>query len=218
MDAGVLQLRVMPHDADGQQPSLLKPGETISPTLKRDGNVARTGPISLIIPTFYNASLKQRSLHNLLQGITRSQAIRELILVLSGGGEPEVADVEIVAADLPVRFVTCPPNERAKTRNLGTEAAANDYLMFLDDDMLLTDWRMVDVIMSEMLHQDADCALFPRRQYLRFPRLFDQAEVAQVVDAWRDCSPSIPQETIYDPVAHGCSFKTMAFCFPGCLR
>ena len=90
MDAGVLQLHVFPHDPSHQPKRLLGEGERIEPTLTSGGSRRRSAPISLIVPTFFNDSLKKRSLAHLLAGIERSRAIEEIVLVLAGDAGSEI--------------------------------------------------------------------------------------------------------------------------------
>jgi hypothetical protein len=218
MDAGVLPLHVFPHQAGAS----LRPADVSGPLAAAwspEETVERRGQISLIIPTFFNAPLKQRALERVLAGMHRSQVVQEVVLPVAGdpGQHIEVPRLQELLGDLPLRVASSPPNQRALTRNVGAAAARHDYLMFLDDDMLLRDWRLVDVILSRMLEGDFECALFPRRQYARFPQLFDAAALDRTIEQWRAGTVFADDAQVYDPWTHGCQFKMVAFCFPGCF-
>ena len=217
MDAGVLSLRIFPHEADPYRPMVLAPGERIVPSLTADGPVVRPAAVSLIIPTFRNRSLKSRSLRYLLDGIERSAAVAEVVLVEADGGGDAESSVPIRPGGKPLARVACPPNRRGQARNIGAAAAACDLLLFLDDDMLPRDWRAVDVIAARLQERGDDCALFPRRQYARFPLLYDATALEAVVARWRagELDPDDPR--VLDPVVRGAPYKTMTFCFPGCF-
>jgi predicted nucleotidyltransferase len=216
MDAGVLQLHVFAHQAAQQPRPLLADNERIVPTLVAGGPVERTGPISLIVPTFFNEGLKRGSLQHLLAGIENSQAVQEVVLVAGTTGQAVDALTPLLGGKRLV-MAECEPNQRARTRNLGAAAATHDHLLFLDDDMLLRGWSSIDVVLSCMLRDGYDCALFPRRHYLRFPLLFDAPRLRPTIAAWRSRQEGFDHSIIYDPLHHGCAFKMVAFCFPGCF-
>lgn len=216
MDAGVLQLHVFEHDA-AYQPMKLKQGDSIEPTLLVEHEITHTAAVSFIVPSFYNRSLKCGSLEHLLSGITHARCIREVVLVAADGDVESLEQLRRCVGEIPLKVVECAPERRALSRNVGAEAASHNVLMYLDDDMLLSDWRIIDVILSELLSAEYDCALFPRRTYLRFPLLYENGKFEDALARWKTDVNALPSEELLDPVKHGSVFKTMAFCFPGCF-
>ncbi len=187
-----------------------------TPIIQAAGPVAQIEPVSLIIPTFFNAELKRRSLRHLLTGLHQCQSVREIVLVSSDGERQDFTDLQALAGDRPIRVVEADPHNRGKSRNVGAAAATSPNLLFLDDDMLLRNWRGVDVILSRLLATGQDGALFPRRHYAKFPLLFDPFTLQQVIDLWRqDGATGSP--FLYDPLAEGARDLPMLFCFPGCF-
>lgn len=218
MDAGVLQLQVFEHQAKYQVQPVLADGEVLKPWLKADRNTnsSASEPISLVIPTFFNSSLKHASLGLLLDGIDECQAISEIVLVATDGVPSEIPEQLDAITNKPIRIAECPQNRRAQARNVGFEQATHDLVLFMDDDMLVHHWGDVDAIVAELLDGDFDAAMFPRRCYAKFPQLYNREQLDEVVCAWREHRPLSEQE-VYDPVQHGAAYKTMAFCFPGCF-
>ena len=47
---------------------------------------------------------------------------------------------------IPINFVSSVPNNRAKSRNDAAAQAKGNYLLFLDDDVIFKNWKMVDVV------------------------------------------------------------------------
>jgi glycosyltransferase involved in cell wall biosynthesis len=215
MDAGVLQLHVFEHDP-AYEPMRLETGETIDPKLTRASPCERSVPVSLIVPTFYNGTLKAASLTHLLAGIGDCRSIDEVVLVAADG---DTQSLQKYTENTPVSVVVtaCEPNRRAQARNVGVRAAKNDMLVFLDDDMLVQDWRLVDVILSELIAGSFDTALFPRRNYAKFPLLYEASKLGELIVSWRTGASDFPESDFLDPVRDGSPFKTMAFCFPGCF-
>ncbi len=220
MDAGVLQLHVFPHEPAPHRPKLLAPGEVLSPTLTPDSPSDPSEPVSLIIPTFFNRSLKNGSLQYLLEGLAESKTVRQVVLVVPENSCEQEEQPVAVPAHVELTQVVCPPNRRALARNRGAAAAVHSLLLFLDDDMVPESWKTVDAIVSRLLTDAYDCALFPRRQYARYPLLHDREALERTIREWRSAATQrleIPESRVFDPVRHGCAFKTMAFCFPGCF-
>ncbi len=82
--------------------------------------------------------------------------------------------------------------------------------------MLVKDWRMADVILSHVLVGKYDAAMFPRRNYVRFPVLFDPPALDDLLRRWRaDCIGDDPCH--HDPYVEGSKFRSLVFCFPGCF-
>src|ERR1043165_42926 len=80
-----------------------------APRIHSEGPVDALEPASLIIPTFFNAELKQRSLRYLLAGLDRCQSIREVILVSSDGEPQDFSDLRALASGRPMRGVESDP-------------------------------------------------------------------------------------------------------------
>jgi glycosyltransferase involved in cell wall biosynthesis len=187
------------------------------PLLHSAGTVSTIEPVSLIIPTFFNAELKRRSLRYLLAGLEQCESVREIILVSSDGEKQDFSDLQRCANERPIKIVEADPHNRGKSRNAGAAAATSPNLLFLDDDMLLRNWRGVDVILSHLQATGQDCALFPRRQYAKFPLLFDPYTLQQVIALWRERGEASGSPFLYDPLAEGAPDLPMLFCFPGCF-
>ena len=186
------------------------------PSLTATSAVRRREPVSLIIPTFFNAGLKNRSLRRVLAGLSESESVREVILVSSDGTEPNFDDLLPLPGGRALKVVRADPARRGSSRNTGAAAAAHDHLVFLDDDMLLKSWRCVDVTLSRMIEADFDCALFPRRQYAKFPLLYDEPALDAHIARWRNGGKLSPSQHL-DPAANGTRDLPLLFCFPGCF-
>src|SRR6185436_1077646 len=83
------------------------------------GAVEALEPVSLIIPTFFNAELKRRSLRHLLAGLDQCDSGREVILVSSDGEKQDFSDLQARAGRRPIRVVESDPHNRGKSRNAG---------------------------------------------------------------------------------------------------
>src|SRR6188768_4295899 len=94
-----------------------------TPSIHAGGSVHLNEPVSLIIPTFFNAQLKKRSLAHLLDGLQDCRSVREIILVSSDGERDDFKDLEALAAPRPIRIVESDPHNRGKSRNRGAAAA-----------------------------------------------------------------------------------------------
>jgi glycosyltransferase involved in cell wall biosynthesis len=191
--------------------------DTISTPLHSAGEVKHRASVSVIVPTFFNAGLKQRSLAFLLGGLARSQNVREVVLVSSDGENSSFADLLPLMDGRLLRVTQAEPHNRSQSRNNGAAFATGDYLLFMDDDMLLKDWRIADVILSELVEQRFDCALFPRRNYVRFPALYDRYCLEDIISSWRagrcDDNPFF-----FDPLKRGTTRDLpLLFCYPGCF-
>lgn len=186
------------------------------PSLTRASPVRAKGSATLIVPTFFNAELKQGSLAQLLEGVRDCSAISEIVLAPSDGEQRSFAALNSVAGGLPIKIVEAPPNHRARSRNLAAAAASSPYLLFLDDDMLLKCWGAVDAILSATIEGNFDCALFPRRHYARFPLLYDRACLDATIRGWRKGEES-GDPFLLDPLRDGTADLPMLFCFPGCF-
>jgi glycosyltransferase involved in cell wall biosynthesis len=217
MDAGVLRQQVFPHEATQHPALVVANGARIVPTLTTDSPVEKTEAVSLIIPTYFNRSLKRRALRHQLAGIERSRVIEEVVLVVASGTDDGEASLAAPLTGKRLIFANCEPNRRSRSRNAGVAAATRDILLFLDDDMLLQDWRVIDVFVSVMLSGRFDCALFPRRNYAKFPLLYRDADLDRFIRRWRSEGDRLDDPDFIDPICHGAPYKTMTFCFPGCF-
>jgi hypothetical protein len=186
------------------------------PTLTAGSEVRHREPVSLIIPTFFNAGLKNRSLRRVLAGLGESEVVREVILVSSDGTEPNFDDLLPLPDGRTLKVVRADPARRGSSRNVGAAAASHEHLVFLDDDMLLKSWRCVDVTLSRMIEGDFDCTLFPRRQYAKFPLLYDEPALDALIARWREDGELCPSLHL-DPAAHQTHDLPLLFCFPGCF-
>jgi glycosyltransferase involved in cell wall biosynthesis len=190
--------------------------KNIQPTLLANGHVPQPVPASLIIPTFHNAGLKNRSLRRVLAGLADSECIREVVLVSSDGTAEDFADLRPLLDGRALQVLTAEPARRGSSRNIGAAAATHDHLVFLDDDMLLKSWRCVDVTLSHLLAEDFECALFPRRHYAKFPLLYDEPALDDVIRQWRQGTELCPS-LLLDPAARETRELPLLFCFPGCF-
>ena len=186
------------------------------PSIHAGGPVEILEPVSLIVPTFFNSELKHRSLRYLLAGIEHSYSVQEIILVASDGENKNFDDLHRYAHGRDIRIVESDPHNRGKSRNAGAAVASSPHLLFLDDDMLLRNWRSIDVILSQLLSTAQDCALFPRRHYAKFPLLFDPPMLETVIEKWRTHLGADGNPFLYDPL-RGARDLPMLFCFPGCF-
>ena len=216
MDAGVLQLHVFADDPN-YEPMRVTGDEKITPSLFPDQPHSKTADVSLIIPTCFNPTQKADVLVRQLEGMQDCKCIKEVVIVAADGDTEQLERFREVIAPTPLVICECEPNKRSQSRNVGTDAASHDMLLYLDDDMLLQDWRIIDVILHEMLTGSFDCALFPRRHYALFPLLYQPTELDGVIEKWKTGSTDFPEDVLLDPVHQGSPFKSMAFCFPGCF-
>jgi glycosyltransferase involved in cell wall biosynthesis len=187
------------------------------PAIHSAGPVNELRSVSLVVPTFFNQELKRRSLQHLLAGIEQAQCVHEIILVASDGENLSFDDLTPHSGGLPVRVVASDPHNRGKSRNAGAAAATSEWLLFLDDDMLLRSWRSIDVLLTRLLEFGYDAALFPRRHYAKFPLLFDPPLLAKTIDEWRRDLDKTKSPFHYDPFRDGARDLPMHFCFPGCF-
>ncbi len=168
------------------------------------------------MPTYHNERLKQNSLLRALEGIGRSTAVREIIIAIGDDRGRDYKGLFASFTSKPIRFVESKPNERALSRNVAAAKASGQFLLFLDDDMLIKDWRIADVILSHILTGKYDAAMFPRRNYVRFPVLFDPPALNDLLQRWR--ADRIGDDPCYhDPYIEGSKFRSLVFCFPGCF-
>lgn len=187
------------------------------PEIDASGPIHNVERVSLVVPTFFNVELKRRSLKYLLAGIEKSRCVREIILVASDGENLCFDDLQAQVNDCPIRVVSSDPHNRGKSRNAGAAAATSPWLLFLDDDMLLRSWRGIDVLVSGMVENAHEGALFPRRHYARFPLLFDPPMLENAVAEWRREGATGSNLFLYDPLQQGAHDLPMLFCFPGCF-
>jgi len=82
--------------------------------------------------------------------------------------------------------------------------------------MLMKDWRIADVILSHLLTGKYDAAMFPRRNYVRFPVLFDPPAMDDLLQRWRGGRIG-DDPCYYDPYIEGSKYRSLVFCFPGCF-
>src|SRR5262245_22917997 len=212
MDSRVI-LATLQHDNALALPELDAAREA-QPTLPWNGPVAATATVSLIVPTFFNAELKRGSLQRLLAGIDESRAIKEIIIVASDGEGRAFDELKGLTDGRPLRAIDSDPNNRGRSRNAGAAAATGDFLLYLDDDMLLKNWRFIDVALSKMSRDGFQCAMFPPRQYARFPLLYDAAYLDKLIRVWRR---GARDPFLFDPLRQGSRDLPMLFCFPGCF-
>jgi len=206
----------LPQVPDLAQLPELAGADRIQPALRPGDPVDKEAPLSLVIPTFFNTELKRRSLRHLLRHVTDSRCVAEVVFVETDGEKHGFEDLAPLLHGLPVQVVASPPHNRAASRNAGANAARHDHLLFLDDDMVPHHWRTIDVILSHLLVEGFDCALFPRRQYVRFPLLFDDWHLDRTVQHWREGGLE-EDPFLWDPIRHGSRDLPMVFCFPGCF-
>lgn len=226
MDAGVLQLHGLTDEAEFDAAFTARLQSRAAPIVRHDSVVEHLLPVSLVIPTFLNEQMKNGVLQRLLAGIEQAESIRQVVLVqarLDGHDDSPEAELgrqvesQLQAAGKAIVWISCEPNRRGAARNLGAAAATEELLMYLDDDMLLTNWRLVDVVVSRMLEGEFDAAMFPPRHYARYPQVFTPVELSKAVDDWRRDPLNVNPELIFDPITEGVKFQTMGFCFPGCF-
>jgi hypothetical protein len=189
---------------------------TKSPEFDAHKPVRYAAGLSVIVPTYHNKRLKQNSLLRALGGIGRSKAVKEIIIAVGDDRAAEYKSQFAHFGSKPIRFVESQPNQRALSRNVAAAKASGAFLLFLDDDMLIKDWRIVDVILSHVLAGKYDAAMFPRRNYVRFPVLFDPPALDDLVQRWR--AGKVGDDPCYhDPYLEGSKYRSLVFCFPGCF-
>ena len=93
-------------------------------------------PISIVIPTFNRSDQLRQMLPTCLR-----QEVAEILVVDDGSREPVAPLVrEIAGGDARVRVVTLATNRGSPVaRNAGVDAAAGEFVLFVDDDVLLSD-------------------------------------------------------------------------------
>lgn len=108
-------------------------------------------PYTVIIPTFNNRRIKQGCLTAVLTALLPWRDVIEQVIVVdnaSTDGGP--GDLLASTRDLPVTLTSCPrENCRAATRNTGVRLARSPFVVFLDDDILLTD-GILRTLVSEL--------------------------------------------------------------------
>jgi glycosyltransferase involved in cell wall biosynthesis len=93
-------------------------------------------PISIVIPTFN----RPHQLRQMLPSCLR-QEVDEIVVVDDGSREPiEPVVHELAGADARVRVVRLAKNRGSPAaRNAGADASTGDFVLFVDDDVLLAD-------------------------------------------------------------------------------
>ena len=214
MDSRIILNRVRRRDSVTLEE--LEQLKGLQPVLRADGAVHATGRVSVIVPTFFNHGLKSGSLRHLLTGLEAARSVEQVVLVASDGEGASLDSLRQIIGDRALTVAEAEPHNRGASRNAGAAAATGDYLLFLDDDMLLKNWRCVDVVLSAILTGGFDCAMFPRRQYARFPLLYDPPSLEAAVGRWREHGVN-GDPLVYDPLHEGTPDLPMLFCFPGCF-
>ena len=110
--------------------------------------------ISLVIPTFFNYELKGGCIENVLSGINDSKFIKEVIIIATDGNTHKYQTLEEII--WPKKLIVIYENgrtQRASSRNLGVDKANGDFILFLDDDMILKNWKIVDDILFSLVHE-----------------------------------------------------------------
>jgi predicted glycosyltransferase involved in capsule biosynthesis len=174
--------------------------------------------ITVIIPSFLNFSLKRNTLKYLLHGIENSNVINEVIIVINNNDLDYEKYQSLSNISSVIKVLTTDEiNNRSKSRNTGANAANNNYLLFIDDDMIIKDWRIVDNILNELIHKGFDVALFPRRHFLKYPNLYSDHKLNEIITIWRSNPGNHNNPEIFDPIEMNSPYKTIKFCFPGCF-
>jgi GT2 family glycosyltransferase len=119
-------------------------------------------PISLVIPTYDRA----RELRQVLPGCL-AQEVAEVVVVDDGSREPSEPLVRALAAgDARVRVVRLDTNRGSPAaRNAGADAASSEFVLFVDDDVLLAD-GYARTLLDHLRAAGADAAA-GRRLWLR---------------------------------------------------
>jgi glycosyltransferase involved in cell wall biosynthesis len=96
--------------------------------------------LSVVIPTFQKANLLERTLEALTEQTHGLEADLEVVVVDDGSEDHTAGVLQSWQDALPLRVERPPRNEgRARARNRGWRAARGDWVLFLDDDILLQD-------------------------------------------------------------------------------
>jgi GT2 family glycosyltransferase len=120
------------------------------------GRVAATAPVTVLVPTIGRPELLDRCLRSLAQ--CRPRAAEVVVLDQSRG--TDVGDVVRRYAGAGARQVTLTTRGKGRALNLGVRAAANETVLFTDDDCTVaSDWIAVA---TELLADDPE-ALFTGR-------------------------------------------------------
>jgi len=174
--------------------------------------------ISLIIPSSMNFSVKKNSLQFLLAEIQNSNVIDEVIIVVYEN-DVDLEWYEALSFGLTNMKVvkTSGDNNRALSRNVGANEAKSDYLLFIDDDMIIKNWRVIDNVLDELIKGEYDAALFPRRHFLEFPSLYSNGNLDKLIKLWRSNPENYDIKQLFDPIKANSPYKTIKFCFPGCF-
>lgn len=214
MDSRVILNRARRRDSVSLEE--LEQLKSAQPELLADGAIQQTSSVSVIVPTFFNSDLKRGSLRHLLSGIEAAHSVKQVVLVASDGEADCFDSLQEIVGARALLVAKAQPHNRGESRNVGAAAATGEYLLFLDDDMLLKNWRCVDVVLSAILTGGFDCAMFPRRQYARFPLLYDPPSLEAAIGRWREHGVN-GDRLVYDPLHEGTPDLPMLFCFPGCF-
>ena len=119
-------------------------------------------PVTLVVPTYERAELLRKTLPSILK-----QNVREILLVDDGSQvDPTPVVSEVAGNDARVRVLRLGTNRGSPgARNAGADAATQDFVLFVDDDVVLTD-GYAETLYERLQHHRAD-VISGRRIWLK---------------------------------------------------
>lgn len=126
--------------------------------------------LSVVVPTYRKKPRLRLMLTSLVSASREAAAEVEIIVVDDGGGDDVEVTVERATAgdsEAVVKVVQGAHSGRSVARNLGAKQAANERVLFLDDDVLLTS-QVLETHLSYARQQRPE---FVRGTILNFPWL-----------------------------------------------
>ncbi len=113
--------------------------------------------ISIVIPTFKRYNILIKSLKPI--SVLRSKYNIEVIVV----NDDSTSEIELPDEFSFVKVVKNPKNGVASARNLGVSISKNDWVLFLDDDIIITEQALLAI--SELGFKDEYKIHFPNWEY-----------------------------------------------------
>lgn len=115
--------------------------------------------VSIVIPTYKKGDYLDQCLHSVFNQHCNHVAKLEVLLCVNGDNDAYVGWLQGVLGDYDnIRIATTPKKGASAGRNLGIREATGDYVLFLDDDDMLTPGFVREMVAEMEKGVDVACA------------------------------------------------------------